>query len=948
MLSPRYWTFLLVVITAIAYSTYRHMASPELTISPADPYQYRYTLLNNGLKVLLVHAPNADKAAAAMTVNVGSNDDPKGREGLAHFLEHMLFLGTEPFPEPGEYQAYISRHGGSHNAFTANDQTTYFFDIEPNAFEGALDRFAPFFISPNFDEAYVEREKNAVHAEYTSKLKDDFRRIYSAEKHAMNPEHPFSQFSVGTLDTLADRDGSRIRDELLTFYDAHYSADRMTLVLAGKHSLDELEQWANSHFSTVPKRVTTARAPRPSLFAEGQLPLDLNIEPVKEIRRLQFTFPLPSERALYAYKPIHLLSSLIGHEGEGSLLAFLKQRGWAESLSAGRSLSNEYESTLVVQIDLTPNGLLHIDNITQALLHYIDLLKQQPLPRYLLDEQQHLAEMMFRFQEHGALSDYAVRLSTNLLVYPVADVIYGDYRSKPISADQLKPYLDGLNANNMLRTLIAPNIATDTIEPWYETPIRIRPMNYSANALRTEGLDSLHLPAQNPFIPDDLALHADAKQDTPSLLIHTAERQLWYYPEHEFKHPKAQVIVRLQLPTVRDSARERVLARLYAHSVNEALNTYSYPAHIAGLSYNLTASENGLEIALSGYQQKLPVLLEQILKEMKTPALSAEQFERYRAKLQRGLENQLKNKPFERAFAELKTWLLDPSFSEKALLDELEQVSQAEVEQFGQRFHQTLQHQIYVHGSLSRAQALTMANSVEQYFPAMPISLTTTSVLSVPTGQHLLSIHQDQPDNAFLLYAQGDNTDDRSRAQFALLGQIISSPYYHELRTEQQLGYVVFATQYPQRTVPALLFVVQSPQATPQYIYEQSRAFFTAFKDRLASMDNDTFAAYQQGLISLLQEKPKNMSEKMARFWRDIDVKRYQFDTNSAIAQEVSQLKLADIQALYEQVLLSSNKRWLAVTKGGTLTNWPNIEDVQRNTLSKFEPQAVGELPTAP
>merc|ERR1711879_1018245 len=133
----------------------------------------------------------------------------------AHFLEHMLFLGTEPYPESGEYQAHISRHGGSHNAFTAHQQTTYFFSIDNDELSGALDRFAPFFISPTFDETYVDCEKNAVHAEYSAKIKDDFRRIYNAEKQAMNPDHPYAKFSTGNLDTLSDRPDSKIRDELI-------------------------------------------------------------------------------------------------------------------------------------------------------------------------------------------------------------------------------------------------------------------------------------------------------------------------------------------------------------------------------------------------------------------------------------------------------------------------------------------------------------------------------------------------------------------------------------------------------------------------------------------------------------------------------------------------------------------------------------------------------------
>ena len=259
LLSTRYSTFLLIALFAIATAAYRiNMQTPEITIkqSPNDQREYRSLVLENGLKVLLVSDSEADKAAASLAVNVGSGDDPKGRQGLAHFLEHMLFLGTKPFPEAGEYQSYISKHGGNHNAFTAHDVTNYFFEIDNDDLAGALDRFAPFFISPTFNEVYVEREKNAVNAEYTAKSKDDGRRIFSAEKQAMNPNHPYSQFATGSLVTLEDRPDSLIRDELIEFYQQHYSANEMTLAIIGSYDLDTLEHWTKDRFNHIPKQQT--------------------------------------------------------------------------------------------------------------------------------------------------------------------------------------------------------------------------------------------------------------------------------------------------------------------------------------------------------------------------------------------------------------------------------------------------------------------------------------------------------------------------------------------------------------------------------------------------------------------------------------------------------------------------------------------------------------------
>src|SRR5690606_8194271 len=156
----------------------------------------------NSMKVLLISDPATEKSAVAVDVNAGSNSDPAAFPGLAHFLEHMLFLGTSGYPEAGEYQEYISSHGGSNNAYTAYENTNYYFDIDSAWLEPALDRFSQFFISPLFTQEYVDRERNAVHSEYQSGLQDDGRRSYSAVKNLFNTEHPLAGFSVGSLDTL--------------------------------------------------------------------------------------------------------------------------------------------------------------------------------------------------------------------------------------------------------------------------------------------------------------------------------------------------------------------------------------------------------------------------------------------------------------------------------------------------------------------------------------------------------------------------------------------------------------------------------------------------------------------------------------------------------------------------------------------------------------------------
>ena len=100
---------------------------------PRDKKQYRWLRASNGLRVLLVHDPDTEKAAAALEVHAGHFSDPDERPGLAHFTEHMMFLGTKSFPEEGAFKAFLQKHGGSSNAFTGMETTGFHFVLQVRA-----------------------------------------------------------------------------------------------------------------------------------------------------------------------------------------------------------------------------------------------------------------------------------------------------------------------------------------------------------------------------------------------------------------------------------------------------------------------------------------------------------------------------------------------------------------------------------------------------------------------------------------------------------------------------------------------------------------------------------------------------------------------------------------------------------------------------------------------
>ena len=277
--------------------------------SPQDDRSYRYLVLPNGLSVLLCSDPSTDKSSAALDVRVGHLSDPDSLPGLAHFLEHMLFLGTAKYPDENEYNQFLNKHGGNSNAYTDMESTNYYFDCGADHLEGALDRFSQFFIAPLFTPSATDRELNAVNSEHEKNLQSDMWRSFQLSKALCRPDHSFHKFGSGNLETLGNaEDGIDLRSELLAFHARYYSANVMKLVVLGKEGLPELERLVRTYFSPIENKDI-----RPPVFpgrpyGTEQLAKRVSVVPVKEMRSVELTFPMREIETLYMQKPARYIS----------------------------------------------------------------------------------------------------------------------------------------------------------------------------------------------------------------------------------------------------------------------------------------------------------------------------------------------------------------------------------------------------------------------------------------------------------------------------------------------------------------------------------------------------------------------------------------------------------------------------------------------------------------
>ncbi|WP_238946712.1 insulinase family protein [Seongchinamella unica] len=884
---------------------------PESGISPVqspnDEREYRLLTLDNEMQVLLISDPDTPKAAASLDVHVGSGDNPPDRGGLAHFLEHMLFLGTDKYPDAAEYEEFVTEHGGNRNAFTSFEHTNYFFDINAPYLPEALDRFAQFFIAPRFDAEYVDREKNAVEAEYQMGLKSDPRRGLDVLQEVMNEQHPFSQFAVGSLESLADRPDSSIRDELLRFYDEHYSANVMRLVVLGSESLDELESLVVPMFSEVPNKDFEHEPISAPIFVEGDLPMFLQIKPQATLRQMQVLFPIADYRSEYRAKPLSYLGNLVGHEGEGSLLSQLKSEGLVESLAAGSGLGWRGGALFSVSVTLTEEGVEKHERVLQLLFAYMDMLREQGPKEWLYEEQSRLAELAFRFKEEGNPMGYVQGLAGGMQYYDPVDVLQGAYIMSDYDAAMLRELMADIVPANALVVLEDADVATDRVSEHYAVPYSVERLDARQLAdwrgAAAEG--ALHLPAPNAFIAEDVSL-VKIDNDNPAAperMLEEQRKQIWFMQDEEFRLPRGATYINFRSPLVSQSPRQTALAVLYTALLKDRVNEFTYPALLAGLNFNLYKHAQGISLRISGYNDKQDVLLDKLLSVMASPDFDPQRFENIRKDMIRSLENAVAKRPSSQVLDDLRESLLYGEWGEQPLIDVLQNVSVNDVHDYAQAFWNSASAEALIYGNYARDAVPGLAARLDKVLPdeAAP-DLPELKVLKLEAGESVLYPVDVEHDDAVLAwYLQGAGNAWQDRAATSLTAQIMKSGFFQQLRTEQQLGYIVSAFYWSQLDVPGLVMLIQSPVADTAGLASAMDAFLGGVA---GSLDDEQFARHQQALVSEVLRPHKNLWERAEFFWQSIAKKQYAFDGRQQLADAIEALDRVQWQQYFERTFL--------------------------------------------
>ncbi|KAL3920974.1 MAG: hypothetical protein SGILL_002995 [Bacillariaceae sp.] len=960
--------------------------APDFVKPDRDLREYRYIRLPNNLEALLVSTSNTRKSdgdiddvdaedsdsgsaasqveAAAVHVQAGHFDDTI--PGLAHFHERKL-----KYPSEDEYEGFLSKFGGSCNAYTDMEDTNYYFSIttqnaDPDTtsegLSGGLDRLAQFFISPKFEENMVDRELRAIDSEYRNGKTSDVWRNYQFLKAVANQKHPFSNFGCGNYESLSSK-GSPV-GELKKFWETYYRTSNMRLAVVGSSSLDALQKTVEDTFGNVPysnqpprRRKTNPQSPvfprenaiydpENPAFGLEQLAKFREVIPLMETRSLKIHFVTPplDDPVLRKSKPQRVISHLLGHESPGSLHHVLNEKGYLTGLSSGSALDSSDFSLFSLTLGLTPKGMAAKDEILDLAFQWIALIKQTALedPDLLSkyhNELRQIGMTNFKFRENGDPTDFCSSAAELLFdEVPPQELLVSGSQGDDYDPAVGAAFLERLRPQNCMVNIVDSGLEQTQpdewqIEPLYgaiyrEKDISVEQMDQWENSYNIAS--GLHLPALNEYIPTDFSLRCDdsgaavtqrerelTRYEPPTLLYENENFRMWHKMDRIWRIPKTFIRLSIVSSKTYETPRAMTLSRIYQRVLNDDLNSFVYDASLAGCSYSISCAPTGYKISVRGYSEKLPNLLDTLTTRMlslidelkegkeKHPALYA-RFEKAKESLLRETKNYRLDTPYEvanynsRLLMEENVWYLDDYVdemegpnAEKFPLTMEECAKEAEACLSG-----NLKADAMCIGNIDDKGANEVTSVINRHFmdrsrplndaqaPSfksmkMPTKSEAVAIFgpgvadeSIPVKYQEVAYSESEENNAVELTLQAGSDISLGYEGIGiidLIGHLAYSSAYNQLRTREQLGYIV--SVYVRKTAGGawgLTVVVQSSSQAPTYLESRIEDWIKTFRKELEEMTSETMATEARAVVVQLLEEDTKLSQEVGTWWNEI------------------------------------------------------------------------------
>lgn len=617
---------------------------------------------------------------------------------------------------------------------------------------------------------------------------------------------PAGKFLWGNLASLNHENLDKM---VLDFWYNYYSTNRMFLAVQSQQTTDEMVELIHDLFSKIP--TNNLSTPKSTISQE---PFCLEtfhkiykIVSVGSINKITFVWFLPSVLKLYKIKPLEYIAWIVGHEGRGSLINYLRKFNYAMELDTGVEddfYNNSIYCLFTISIELTDLGLKNVDTVIELTFSYLNLIKQQGISEDIFKQIQILAENDFNLSENKNALDHVIELSLNMMNYDEEDYLGGSVLYYEYSPESIKDYLKLMTVDRVALFIFAKkfdNSDSFLIDPIFGT-------NY-INEDFTKELENkwstvqphpfFKIPSENQYISTDFSILPQSTDDIkyPIKILEDKYIELWHKQDNHFKLPIGHIMLYFVTQMPSKSLENNVHLDLFLDSIVFLLNEDTYPLTMAQLNYTIRMYITGFELTFNGFNEKLPLLIDIVINCIKNykSLITEEIFTMVKSQV----INKLKNDQYDLNYVVSnmkKSLIQDPEWYIDNKLMYLEKLDYMQLLTFYEQLD-NLYCRALIQGNINQTQAIQITKKVVNTLNYQPLDKKCFPVVLVkrlnPGERRVKLANYNTIDNNSMAYKyyQFDKCEINESMKYHVLQSIIEESAFNELRTKQCLGYDV-------------------------------------------------------------------------------------------------------------------------------------------------------------
>jgi insulysin len=874
-----------------------------------DVRDFNAGVLENGVKYVLVNDKSLQKSFVSVSIHAGSFQNPKGYDGLAHFLEHMLFMGSKKYPNENHYNTKLNELGGNSNAYTDTMETVYYFNVFDEGLDEIMDIFSRFFIDPLFDEDSVNREINAVDSEHQKNINNDGWRKFQFILDLANPDTPVNTFITGSTTTLNKQD---IRNKVIDFYNSFYTSNNISICVASSKPNDVLLNMLTNTFGNIVKKdINDNKLIITKPLYSNNLNKTFHLKSNSNKYDISYIYEIPYQKEYLMSKDFTIFDLILSEKSEKSLFFHLKNLGYLNNIS----IETKYEGLFIINLILTKEGYNNMQYCEHTLFDTIEQIVNMDINQIAMYFKKSL-DISFDCLNKFNIDNLCNMLAVNHFYYPTENVFDGTFKIFSIKSthEYTELYKQYLNTGNLIKIIHSQNYPTELHHTYKINPH----YNYEYTELNLILDDSysrgtqIFFDTENDFLNVEPSIVENITNFEIPILI--AEKQ-WYGGCSEFGEPVVNIWMQLNNSNYFSDSKNYILTQISCSVLNFLSSVIMYkPLQLCyDIYFEPVASLSSVNINISALNDlsKLQILLLQLREFIFNIHIHFKKIdERFTNNLIVSFRESYQNikylNPINFFSYIIKSTITKTEYNHNELLEQLNTITYTDIESHIKSFFDGISLTTLTYGNIEIKNVTNLFSQYSKFFYNSPFPLPQIKQID---NMSIIHPNQNEKSNFVSYFYRVGKFTPKDYALILVLTKILGQTFFDILRTKYQLGYIVSFNQSIHRDEYYISEKIQSSKPV-NIIMDR----INDFNENIQKIIKDSnFEQYMETIGKELDEPDYSISDKISRYRPEISIRTYLFNRNKLIKDQLTNLTKHDIQEFTKKVFIESNKKVIIV-----------------------------------